>query len=665
MVEGTPMVQLVRVVGLVVLAAVIVVVMPGSVLAADPVTARDIQECPNLSGPFDSVQLSEDPVIAAEQELLADLRYSHYDAATAWALRFDPIRQSLVTRPDLTGLEFTIDNRLSQYPEVDALVADRGLIAVDYQLVTVSEADASAVRGVLEGYTGVEVVVDPNRREVVDAWAQLYRRLENWRNGEQAEGPSPYGKGSRVLPAVDSPSWAVVELTDEELDRDVSWLLDGLDLSVVCRVTSTVLPDEPSGAGWRLIAQSSSAHNVINDPSQVDWTGGKPVDFGTEFVIPVSLRGRLAGADATFDGLDFATDIGTGPGGERLIAISRSLVPAEGLVIRIDREIHEVYSNADGIIELGGAGAEPPPHDAALVAGVDIATRPGGGVWRIDLGGALYATEGAPYLGSMGGIEIDEPMVALAPTPTGDGYWMAARDGGIFAFGDAAFHGSVPGVLPPGVSLAQPIVDIEPTPTGDGYWLLGADGGVFTFGDAPYLGSIPSLTADLGLDRILAENDRAVGIASIGDGYAIATEQGQLFNFGFALTLVGLAVDPAPVTGITNDLVFERGTRVSVGVGAVQPPSHMLRCPAGTARTTRPVRNTAQSRFSPYPDLASALRAVPETAGGHWVNFELIATDVVNGRQVRFEAGTSPSPHPLRIPPASGWYAAEITVCEP
>ena len=30
----------------------------------------------------------------------------------------------------------------------------------------------------------------------------------------------------------------------------------------------------------------------------------------------------------------------------------------------------------------------------------------------------------------------------MATTPDGKGYWLLASDGGIFAFGDAGFHGS-------------------------------------------------------------------------------------------------------------------------------------------------------------------------------------------------------------------------------
>jgi len=45
----------------------------------------------------------------------------------------------------------------------------------------------------------------------------------------------------------------------------------------------------------------------------------------------------------------------------------------------------------------------------------------------------------------MGGAPLNQPIVGMAATRDGNGYWLVASDGGIFAFGDAGFHGSMAG----------------------------------------------------------------------------------------------------------------------------------------------------------------------------------------------------------------------------
>jgi hypothetical protein len=78
---------------------------------------------------------------------------------------------------------------------------------------------------------------------------------------------------------------------------------------------------------------------------------------------------------------------------------------------------------------------------------------------------------------------LNKPIVGMAPAPSGQGYWLVASDGGMFAFSDAQFFGSL-GNQPP----ASPVTAMEST--GDsGYWIITAVGQVFHFGDAKDFGS--------------------------------------------------------------------------------------------------------------------------------------------------------------------------------
>lgn len=85
---------------------------------------------------------------------------------------------------------------------------------------------------------------------------------------------------------------------------------------------------------------------------------------------------------------------------------------------------------------------------------------------------------------------IGKPAVAIRCTPSGNGYWITAADGGVFCFGDAQFFGSEGGH-----PLNESIVDMAIHPSGNGYWLLGADGGVFCFGVAQFYKTSDGKTA--------------------------------------------------------------------------------------------------------------------------------------------------------------------------
>jgi hypothetical protein len=113
------------------------------------------------------------------------------------------------------------------------------------------------------------------------------------------------------------------------------------------------------------------------------------------------------------------------------------------------------------------------------------ATPTGRGYWQVASDGGVFSFGDAAFHGSTGNIALNRPIVDMAATPDGGGYWLVASDGGIFSFGDAAFHGSTGAI-----HLNRPIVGMASTPDGGGYWLVASDGGVFSFGDAPYEGSM-------------------------------------------------------------------------------------------------------------------------------------------------------------------------------
>jgi hypothetical protein len=102
------------------------------------------------------------------------------------------------------------------------------------------------------------------------------------------------------------------------------------------------------------------------------------------------------------------------------------------------------------------------------------------------LGAALLVTGTAVFAApTQAESTSNQPLTGIARTASGHGYWQAATDGGIFAFGDARFYGSMGGK-----SLAGAVNAIARTANGDGYWLPAVDGGVFAYGTAGYYGNV-------------------------------------------------------------------------------------------------------------------------------------------------------------------------------
>jgi hypothetical protein len=165
------------------------------------------------------------------------------------------------------------------------------------------------------------------------------------------------------------------------------------------------------------------------------------------------------------------------------------------------------------------------------------------GGWIAAADGGVFAYGDARFYGSMGGIRLNQPVVGIAATPTGRGYWLVARDGGVFAFGDAQFYGSTGSIR-----LNRPILAMAASPTGLGYWFVASDGGIFAFGDAKFFGSTGGAPPYFPVTGMAATPD--------GRGYWLVTLAGQVFSFGEA-TNQGNA--PLPLAGFCVGVVAAPG----------------------------------------------------------------------------------------------------------
>jgi hypothetical protein len=210
-------------------------------------------------------------------------------------------------------------------------------------------------------------------------------------------------------------------------------------------------------------------------------------------------------------------------------------------------------SSDGGVFAFGDAGfsgsAVLRPVDAPVVRLEPTPT--GGGYWLVTANGGVLAFGDARFYGSA--LSLPEVrFVGMAATPTGEGYWLTSSDGRVFAFGDALTGGVSSGRAAAGLSgdppSPTPIVSMAATPSGRGYWLVARDGNVFAV-EAPFRGRVP-------------EGREVVQIRATesGEGYYVAGGDGAMFAFGDAdgrrerprstglLAVVDVAIRPPPLT---------------------------------------------------------------------------------------------------------------------
>jgi hypothetical protein len=174
-------------------------------------------------------------------------------------------------------------------------------------------------------------------------------------------------------------------------------------------------------------------------------------------------------------------------------------------------------TRGDAIFE--GDLCNKPLSDPIVGLAVDAAA-PGGssGYWLADASGGVYSF-GAPYHGSVGGRSIPAPVSAIAPLPSGLGYYELGLDGTVYPFGTATSHGNWVG------SGDDLVVSMAVTHDGGGYWLVDDVGDVEPFGDAVDYGS-PAVTTD-DVTAITATPD--------GLGYWLVSSDGNVYPEGDAV----------------------------------------------------------------------------------------------------------------------------------
>jgi len=308
--------------------------------------------------------------------------------------------------------------------------------------------------------------------------------------------------------------------------------------TTLAAVVNGVIPSVGTSAGGTPVTITGAG--FAGGPGQPNCTAAFSVSFGTV-------------AQPTFTVVSDTTITTTAPPGTGLVDVS---------VVGCDEATpspvspQDQYNYNPGYVLAGDDGGifsygQVPGHAGyfgsagnlslnAPVVGV-ASTPNGNGYWMAAADGGVFNYGGAGFHGSAGNLTLAAPVVGIASTPDGVGYWLVAADGGVFSYGDALFHGSAGG-LP----LAAPIVGMVATPSGNGYWLVGADGGVFAYGDATFYGSAGGLA--------LAAPIVGIAAAPGGTGYWLVGADGGVFAYGSAQFHGSLSGTPVatPISGIAG-----------------------------------------------------------------------------------------------------------------
>jgi len=250
----------------------------------------------------------------------------------------------------------------------------------------------------------------------------------------------------------------------------------------------------PDGKGYWL----AQAGGGVSSYGDARFFGSLPSGPGGRSVTPAA---PISGIATTHDGAGYwlvGQDGGVYAFGDAGFygSLASKAIRSSGVVVGItstpDGRGYWLVGADGGVFNFGDAAFHGSPKLSAVAIVTLVATHDGRGYLTMPANGDAPLTNGDATLPSdrrPGPMTLDALISGGAITADGHGFWEVGTDGGVFGFGDARFHGSLPAL---GAAPAAPIVGMAATADGGGYWLLGADGGVFTFGDAGFHGSAAS-----------------------------------------------------------------------------------------------------------------------------------------------------------------------------
>ena len=133
-----------------------------------------------------------------------------------------------------------------------------------------------------------------------------------------------------------------------------------------------------------------------------------------------------------------------------------------------------------GFGSVGNVDVDLGPLDDESVVGITAA---GAGLRVVTDRGRVLNHNASPHGDWGSSTGADRPVVSIAGTPTGEGYWLLDARGAVVARGDATWHGDVAQWL----LLGSP-TQVVATPSGQGYAIVSTAGPLYSFGDAQVTG---------------------------------------------------------------------------------------------------------------------------------------------------------------------------------